>query len=155
MVIISINDCQHQWFVNGTSNLQNSSSTQLYLGGLPTNNSLISALYPSLTNVNHFSGCIRNVLSNGVHLDMSRSLASEKSQLGPCPCELTSTCIARVALRASLVPWYIWLIMSLVFLLLTTVLTLILLICLRRKSRSKVLAGLYVDDTRDTIIDYK
>jgi hypothetical protein len=153
-VIISINDCQYEVRLNDTSTSSDRTDVQLYLGGLPTKESLINRLYPSLKSIHQFSGCIRNVLSNGVHLDMSRSISSEKSDLGPCPCELTSSCIER-ALSASLVPWYTWLIMALVFLLLATVLTLILLTCLRKRRRSTVLAGLYVDDTRDTIIDYK
>ncbi|CAF4245556.1 unnamed protein product, partial [Rotaria sordida] len=40
------------------------------LGGLQVTGSLMSGLYPSLTQVNTFSGCIRNVLSNGYYLDM-------------------------------------------------------------------------------------
>ena len=154
-MIISINDCQYEVRLNDTSISSDLTSVQLYLGGLPTKESLINRLYPSLKSIHNFSGCIRNVLSNGVHLDMARPISSEKSHLGPCPCGLTSSCTDRAALSTSLVPWYIWLIMALVFLLLITVLTLILLTCLRRRRRSKVLTGLYVDDTRDTIIDYK
>lgn len=154
-MIISINDCQYEVRINGTSIPSDLTSVQLYLGGLPTKESLINRLYPSLKNIHNFSGCIRNVLSNGVHLDMARSISSEKSHLGPCPCGLTSSCTERTALATSIVPWFTWLIMALVFLLLTTVLTLILLTCLRKRRRVKALAGLYVDDTRDTIVDYK
>ncbi|CAF5049822.1 unnamed protein product, partial [Rotaria sp. Silwood1] len=53
-------------------------------------NSLISGLYPSLTQVDTFSGCIRNVLSNGYYLDMSKALVSVNSYYGQSSCTLTN-----------------------------------------------------------------
>ncbi|CAF4439706.1 unnamed protein product, partial [Adineta steineri] len=59
--------------------------------------------------------------------------------------------------RASdiIIPWYTWLIIALVLLLLATIIALGLLTCIRRRQQQKTLAGLYPDDTRDNIIDYK
>ncbi|CAF4785676.1 unnamed protein product, partial [Rotaria sp. Silwood2] len=52
--------------------------------------SLISGLYPSLTQVDTFNGCIRNVLSNGYYLDMSKALVSVNSYYGQSSCTLTN-----------------------------------------------------------------
>jgi hypothetical protein len=127
----------------------------LYLGGLPTTNSLLSALYPLLTSVDTFNGCIRNVLSNGNYLDMSKSLSSANSNPGGCPCSVTNSCITRQRVSDIIVPWYTWLIIILVFLLLATILVMTLLTCIRRRQQLKLLTGLYTDDTRENIIDYK
>ncbi|CAF4907978.1 unnamed protein product, partial [Rotaria magnacalcarata] len=48
-----------------------------------------------------------------------------------------------------------WLILALVLLLLSTIIALGLLTCIRKRQQLKALAGLYPDDTRDNIIDYK
>ena len=130
------------------------STVELYLGGLPTNGSLLSALYPSLTSLNTFNGCIRNVLSNGYYLDMSKNISSANSNPGECPCSVTNTCIA-IRLTTDIIPWYTWLIIALVLLLLATIFTMALLTIIRRNQQLKAVAGLYTDDTRDNIIDYK
>lgn len=156
-IVVSVNDCQYVARVNDTLNTFDLSNVQLYLGGLPVTSSLISGLYPSLTTVNTFSGCIRNVLSNGYYLDMNNPVASANSVAGACPCSLTNSCVATAAARATdiIVPWYTWLIIALVLLLLGTIIALGLLTCIRRRQQQKALAGLYPDDTRDNIIDYK
>ncbi|CAF1282541.1 unnamed protein product [Rotaria sordida] len=89
-ILVSINDCQYVTTVNDTLNTYDLSNVQLYLGGLPVTGSLISGLYPSLTQVNTFSGCIRNVLSNGYYLDMSKALVSANSYYGQSSCTLTN-----------------------------------------------------------------
>jgi hypothetical protein len=101
---------------------------------------LISGLYPALAQVNTFTGCIRNVLSDGYYLDMYSPLSSVNSNPGPCPCTLTNSCTSTSLARSAdiIIPWYTWLI-----------------IALRRRQQQKTLAGLYPDDTRDNIIDYK
>lgn len=156
-ILVSVNDCQYVIRVNDTLNTFDLSNVQLYLGGLPGTSLLISGLYPSLTNVNTFSGCIRNVQSNGYYLDMNSPIASANSVAGACPCALTNSCTAAALARASdiIVPWYTWLIIALVLLLLGTIIALGLLTCIRRRQQQKTLAGLYPDDTRDNIIDYK
>jgi hypothetical protein len=156
-ILVSVNDCQYVISVNDTLNTYDLSSVQLYLGGLPVTGSLISGLYPSLTQVNTFSGCIRNLQSDGYYLDMNAPLASANSAPGQCPCTLTNSCVATAAARAAdiIVPWYTWLIIALVLLLLGTIIALGLLTCIRRRQQQKTLAGLYPDDTRDNIIDYK
>lgn len=156
-ILVTVNDCQYVVRVNDTLNTLDLSNVQLYLGGLPVTSSLISGLYPSLTNVNTFSGCIRNVQSNGYYLDMNNPINSANSVAGACPCALTNSCTAAVLARASdiIVPWYTWLIIALVLLLLGTIIALGLLTCIRRRQQQKTLAGLYPDDTRDNIIDYK
>ncbi|CAF3959930.1 unnamed protein product, partial [Rotaria sp. Silwood1] len=78
-VLVSVNDGQYYTTVNDTLNTYDLSNVQLYLGGLPVTDSLVSGLYPSLTKVSTFSGCIRNVLSNGYYLDMSTALVSVNS----------------------------------------------------------------------------
>jgi hypothetical protein len=107
--------------------------------------------------VNTFSGCIRNLISNGYYVDMSQPLASANSDPGQCPCTLTNSCVTSTLPRAAdvIVPWYTWLIIALVLLLLGTIIALGLLTCIRRRQQQKTLAGLYPDDTRDNIIDYK
>ncbi|CAF5001185.1 unnamed protein product, partial [Rotaria sp. Silwood1] len=89
-ILVSINDCQYVTTVNDTLNTYDLSNIQLYLGGLPVTSSLMSGLYPSLTQVNTFSGCIRNVLSNGHYLDMSKALVSVNSYYGQSSCTLTN-----------------------------------------------------------------
>ena len=133
------------------------SNVQLYLGGLPATSSLISGLYPSLTQVNTFNGCIRNVQTNGYYLDMNSPLALVNAQAGQCPCSLTNSCPSVTSARMAdiIIPWYTWLIIVLVLLLLATITALSLLTCVRRRLQQKALAGLYPDDTRDNIIDYK
>jgi hypothetical protein len=107
--------------------------------------------------VNTFSGCIRNVMSDGYYLDMNSPLASANSNPGQCPCSLTNSCVSSSLARSTdiIVPWYTWLIIALVLLLLATIIALGLLTCIRRRQQQKTLAGLYPDDTRDNIIDYK
>jgi len=84
----------------------------LYLGG-----SLISNLYPLLTQSNTFSGCIRNVLSNGYYLDMSKPLTSANSNAGQCSCTVTNLCVASTAGHAvNFVEYgFIWIIIAFVF----------------------------------------
>ncbi|UJR08758.1 hypothetical protein I4U23_013015 [Adineta vaga] len=86
LILVTVNDCQYvlQGF-NSTLNTYGLSNVQLYLGGLPVTGSLISGLYPSLTQVNTFSGCIRHVMSNGYYLDMNSAIASAHSTVGGCP----------------------------------------------------------------------
>jgi hypothetical protein len=86
---------------------------------------------------------------------MSKNLSSANSNLGECPCSVTNSCITERRISDIIVPWYTWLIMALVLLLLLTILALTLLTCIRRRQQLKVLTGLYTDDTRDNIIDYK
>ena len=156
-ILVSVNDCQYVTSVNDTLNSNDLSNVQLYLGGLPVTGALVSGLYPALTQVNSFSGCIRNVMSNGYYIDMNAPLAAANSAAGPCPCSLTNSCVASALARATdiIVPWYTWLIIALVLLLLATIIALGLLTCIRRRQQQKTLAGLYPDDTRDNIIDYK
>ncbi|CAF3869414.1 unnamed protein product [Adineta steineri] len=157
LILVEVNDCQYVTKINNTLNTYDLSNVQLYLGGLPVTGSLVSALYPALQQVNTFSGCIRNVLSNGYYLDMNSALASANSDIGQCPCALTNSCTTTTLARASdiIIPWYTWLIIALVLLLLATIIALGLLTCIRRRQQQKTLAGLYPDDTRDNIIDYK
>lgn len=155
--MVTVNDCQYVLRPNATLNTYDFSNVQLYLGGLPVTGSLVSGLYPSLQQVNTFSGCIRNVQSNGYYLDQNAAIAAANSNIGQCPCALTNSCTATVLPRATdiIVPWYTWLIIALVLLLLATIIALGLLTCIRRRQQQKTLAGLYPDDTRDNIIDYK
>jgi len=152
-----VNDCEYVTTINETLNTYDLSSVQLYLGGLPVTGSLISGLYPSLSVVNSFSGCIRNVMSDGYYLDMNNPILSANSNPGQCPCTITNSCTAAALARAAdiIIPWYTWLIIALVLLLLATIIALGLLTCIRRRQQQKTLAGLYPDDTRDNIIDYK
>jgi hypothetical protein len=92
-ILVSINDCQYVTSVNNTLNTYDLSNVQLYLGGLPLTGALISDLYPSLTQVNTFSGCIRNVLSNGYYLDMNSAITASNSQSGQCSCLFIKSCI--------------------------------------------------------------
>jgi hypothetical protein len=152
-ILLSINDCQYgPEILDDTLNTYNLSTVELVLGGLPTND-LLTGLYPSLVTVNTFNGCIRNVLSNGYYLDMSKAYSSANSASGECPCEITNSCPAKE--RVSIIPWYTWLIITLVLLLLATILAMILLTFVRRKRQLKKLMALYIDDARDNIIDYK
>jgi hypothetical protein len=156
-VLVSVNDCQYVATVNDTSSSVDPSNVQLYLGGVPLTGSLVSGLYPSLTRLNTFSGCIRNFISNGNFLDFNTPLQSSNSAAGACPCEWTSSCSPSASARTAdvIIPWYTWLIIALVLLLLATIIALGLLTCIRRRQQQKTLAGLYPDDTRDNIIDYK
>ncbi|CAF0857241.1 unnamed protein product [Adineta ricciae] len=158
LILVTVNDCQYVLSTfNKTLNSYDLSNVQLFLGGLPVTGSLVSGLYPSLTQVNTFSGCIRNVMSNGYYLDMNAALASANSDIGQCPCALTNSCTSTLLPRTTdiIIPWYTWLIIALVLLLLATIIALGLLTCIRRRQQQKTLAGLYPDDTRDNIIDYK
>ncbi|CAF3632426.1 unnamed protein product [Rotaria socialis] len=156
-ILVSINDCKYTTSANATLKNYDISNVQLYLGGLPVTGSLVSGLYPSLTQVNTFSGCIRNVLSGGYYLDMNSPLLSSNSNAGQCSCSLTNSCLLSPLKRdsANIIPWYTWLILALVLLLLSTIIALGLLTCIRKRQQLKALAGLYPDDTRDNIIDYK
>ncbi|CAF3111050.1 unnamed protein product [Rotaria sp. Silwood2] len=155
MVLISINDCQYDiLIVNNTLNIYDPSTVELYLGGLPMINSLVSSLYPSLTSINTFNGCIRNVLSNGYYLDMSQDLFSANSNYGECPCSITNSCITRKQIIDIIIPWYIWLIIALVLLLLATILAITLLMLIRKRKQLQVLPGLYTNDTKDNIVNY-
>ncbi len=73
----------------------------MYLGGLPVTGSLVSGLYPTLIQVNTFSGCIRNVQSNGYYIDMNSPLISANSSAGSCPCSFTKSCISPIINRAA------------------------------------------------------
>ncbi|CAF3240115.1 unnamed protein product [Rotaria sp. Silwood2] len=64
IILVSINDCQYVTIVNDTLNTYDSSNT--------------------------FNGCIRNVLSNGYYLDMSKALVSVNSYYGQSSCTLTN-----------------------------------------------------------------
>jgi di/tricarboxylate transporter len=85
---------------------------------------------------------------------MSDSLSRVQSAPGECPCIVTDSCLER-RLSDVIIPWYTWLIMALVFLLLAMIISLTVLTCIRRKQQMKRLKGLYVDETRESIIDYK
>ncbi|UJR37810.1 hypothetical protein I4U23_030500 [Adineta vaga] len=149
----SINDYHYNRSINTTYNTYDLSTVQLYLGSLPN---LLSTnfSYPSLDITSGFRGCIRNVLSNGYYLNMSNSVSSNYSTIGECPNSITDPNY-RIDNRRSLVPWYTWLIIALILLFLTILLTIILLTLIRRRLHSRALCGLYSDDTRDNIIDYK
>lgn len=112
---------------------------------------MVSQLYASIPRVDGFRGCIRNVLANAYYLDMRSPFLAARSDVGACPCSVTNSCDN----RQIAVPWYTWLIVGLVLLLLITILTLVSLALLRRRYEQRALAGLYMDDTRDNIIDYK
>lgn len=88
---------------------------------------------------------------------MNTPLSATNSAAGACPCQLTNSCSAESLARTAdiIIPWYTWLIIALVLLLLATIVALGLLTCIRRRQQQKTLAGLYPDDTRDNIIDYK
>lgn len=88
---------------------------------------------------------------------MNSPLSSANSNAGQCPCSLTNQCLISPLARSSdiIIPWYTWLIIVLVLLLLSTIAALGLLTCIRLRQQQKALAGLYPDDTRDNIIDYK
>ena len=92
-----MNDYQYTELINDTFTIKDLSDIQLYLGGLPKTNSIISALYPSLTDINSFRGCIRNVFSNGYYLDIRKSITATNSDYGLCPCTLTNACIGSTA----------------------------------------------------------
>ncbi|CAF3673561.1 unnamed protein product [Rotaria sordida] len=156
IVLISINDCLYDLqLVNNTLNTYDLSTVKLYLGGLPIIDSFVSSLYPILPSINTFNGCIRNVLSNGYYLDMSKDLSSMNSNYGECPCSITNSCITRKYVRDIIIPWYIWLIFVLVLLLLAIIFTIFLLIFTRKRKQLKALQELYTNDRRDNIINYK
>lgn len=136
-------------------NVYDPSTIELYLGGLPSEGSLISGLYPSLPSNNTFNGCIRNVLSNGYYLDMSKSLSSANSNYGECPCSITGSCIERKSIFDVIISWYVWLIIALVLLLLLTILAMTTLIFLRKRKVSDILAGFYKTDIQHHIIYYR
>ena len=126
---------------NNSININNQSSLRLFLGGLPLTNSLVAQLYPTLSHINTFRGCIRNVKSNGFYLDMDNPLLSANSISGPCNCSVTNSCTTRSsAATGTIVPWSVWLVVALVQLLLGTILTLIFLTFLRRRQQQKTLA---------------
>ena len=133
--------------VNDTSTSDDLSTVQLYLGGIPMSNELISALYPALTRVYTFNGCIRNVLSNGNYLNMSNSTSSINAYPGDCFPETNTI--------DTLVPWYTWLIMTLVLLFLITIIVIVLWTLQRINQELKVVTGFYMDGAVDNIIDYK
>ena len=149
--MIMVNDQQYAIIIsNNTINVKNQASVRLYLGGLPMSNSLVTALYPTLSNLNTFRGCIRNVRSNGFYLDMNNPLTSQNSNSGACDCSVTNSCTASSSVATGvIVPWYVWLIIALVLLLMATVLTLILLTCLRDRQQKKAFADTYLDDTEN------
>jgi hypothetical protein len=86
---------------------------------------------------------------------MSNSSLSANSNSGECPCLVTNSCITERRISDIIVPWYTWLIITLVLLLLATILAITLLTCIRNRQQLKILMGLYNDDTRENIIDYK
>jgi hypothetical protein len=85
---------------------------------------------------------------------MSDSLSLVQSMPGECSCIVTNSCSER-RLSDIIVPWYTWLIMALVFFILAMIVALTVLTCIRRRQQLKTLKGLYIDDTRESIIDYK
>lgn len=133
--------------MNDTSTNDNLSTVHLYLGGIPTSEDLIIALYPVLVNVHSFNGCIRNVLSNGYYLNMSDSIRSENAYPGDCFAETDAI--------DTLIPWYTWLTITLVLLFLITLLLMILWILQRTNYKLKALTNLSMDDVVGNIIDYK
>ncbi|CAF2615716.1 unnamed protein product [Rotaria sp. Silwood2] len=141
-ILVMINDEQHGITVNNTSiNNNNRSLVRLYLGGLPRRDSPIDALYPKLSYIDSFRGCIRNVRSNGVYLDMNRPiLASDNSRSGLCDCSITNTCTIGLSKddRGVIVPWYVWLIIALVLLLMATIVAITYLTCVRRRASRKL-----------------
>jgi hypothetical protein len=78
---------------------------------------------------------------------MSKATSSANSNSEECPCSVTNSCIT--------VPWFTWLIIALVLLLLATIFAISSLIMIRKREQMKTSAGLYTDDTRDNIIHYK
>lgn len=155
-VLISINDYQYELHaINNTLNTYDLSRVELYLGGLPEANSIISGLYPSLRPINTFRGCIRNVLSNGYYLDMSQSLSSINSNYGECSCSITNSCTTRNRLFDIIIPWYIWLILALLPFIIISVIGTTLLIFITRKIRSKQASDASSDDRRENKIDDK
>ncbi|CAF1128287.1 unnamed protein product, partial [Didymodactylos carnosus] len=157
-VLVSVNDCLYSSNVsNTTSTAYDPNVVQLYLGGLPAIGSTISDLYPSLMTVNTFNGCIRNVHSNGFYVDMSKAQTSTNSDYGQCSCTITNSCTTAVQpfINSVIVPWYTWLIIALVLLILATIIALGLLTCVRKRQQKKTLMSLYPDDIRENIIDYK
>ncbi|CAF5069205.1 unnamed protein product, partial [Rotaria magnacalcarata] len=157
IVLVSINDQQYYFELenNNNSNVYDLSTVELYLGGLPTIDPSTSSLYPSLTSINTFKGCIRNVLSNGYYLDMSKTLSSTNSNYGQCPCSITNSCVTRNRLTDIIIPWYTWLVFIVVLLLLATMLSIALLIFIRKRLQLKTPIRLYPNDTRNNIIHDK
>ncbi|CAF4544432.1 unnamed protein product [Rotaria socialis] len=156
-ILIMVNDEQYVVTVNNNSiNINNQSLAQLYLGGLPMMNSLIAALYPTLSSVNTFRGCIRNVLSNGFYLDMNNPLASSNSNSGPCNCSITNSCTTTSsAATGIIVPWYVWLIIALVLLLIGMMLLVAVLICFRHRRLRKARADAYMSNIQNDRINDK
>ena len=156
-ILLSINDYQYFLTVNGTLNTYDLSNVRLYLGGFPTTGSIISGLYPSLTQINTFTGCIRNLLSNGYYIDMSSAITTVNSNAEQCSCNLTNTCTTNTIeqIPAVIIPWYTWLIIVLVFLLLGTLILIIFLACVRKKEKQKKPTEFYSDDIRDSIVVYR
>ncbi|CAF3379935.1 unnamed protein product [Rotaria socialis] len=156
-VLVSINDQQYYFELNNNnnSNVYDLSTVELYLGGLPTIDPPTASLYPSLTSTNTFKGCIRNVLSNGYYLDMSKTLSSTNSNYGQCPCSITNSCVTRNRLTDIIIPWYTWLAFILVLLLLATMLSIALLIFIRKRIQLKTPIRLCPNDIRDNIIHDK
>ncbi|CAF3600129.1 unnamed protein product [Rotaria sp. Silwood1] len=140
-ILVMVNDEQYDITVNNNSiNNNNRSLVRLYLGGLPRRDSPIDALYSKLSYVDSFRGCIRNVRSNGIYLDMNRPMfASDNSRSGLCDCSITNTCTIGLSKddRGVIVPWYVWLIIALVLLLMATILTITYLTCTRRREQRK------------------
>ena len=148
-ILFSVNDCQHNYTLSENFNWFDPSTVQyLHLGSLPDHLPISSFNQTSIV-TSGFRGCIRNVLSNGYYLNMSNYLDSNYSYAGECQ-------EPRIADQRSLViPWYTWLIIALVLLLLAIVIILVLLSLIRTKEISRTVNGIYVDDTRENIIDYK
>ena len=156
-ILLSVNDYQYFLTVNDTLNTYDLSNVRLYLGGFPTTGSIISGLYSSLPQINTFSGCIRNLLSNGYYVDMNSSITSANSNTEQCPCNITNSCTTTTSqeIPAVIVPWYTWLIIALVFLFLTTIIIIIFVAFIRKKEQQKASTQLYHDDTRDSIVVYR
>lgn len=145
--MLSINDRQYDFTINNNSiNINNQSLIRLFLGGIPTT-SLASALYSTVTNTDTFRGCIRNVLSNGIYLDMNRPLiASDNSRAGQCNCSVTNSCTIEPSRdsKGVIVPWYVWLIIGLILFLLGIILLITILLCIRRKRQQRLQKNVYV-----------
>jgi hypothetical protein len=87
---------------------------------------------------------------------MSKATSSANSNSEECPCSVTNSCIKKTAHVTDItVPWFTWLIIALVLLLLATIFAISSLIMIRKREQMKTSAGLYTDDTRDNIIHYK
>lgn len=148
MAIISINDCKYRFVIDLVSKHNDLRFVKFYLGGLSRVDTLVLSIYPILKDLSRFRGSIRNFHSDGIHLDMSKTISSENSYPGIRRSRVSM-------LRQLTVPWYTWLILTLVSLIMASILILSILMLIRRQNKFRVTVPLYIDDVRDNIIDYK